>query len=557
MQINLTATILKTMVKGFSKVVSGRTTLPVLGHVAFRHDPEANTTTATVTNLDETLTFKLPPECVMPGTGSPDAFLCPFGELRGLAGSLAAKASVLLTPEGDTSVVAGTRCDDSLVQREFASMPVGEFPSFPEPIDCTPADIGSFLEGYRTVLPSSSPEDARAVLHGVFYDHKESCMVATDSRRLMVMPITRLPVSGDLILPQSRVLANGILGGTAGGSMGVEVSKDGGRPRLELHAGPWTYCVKGIEGNYPNYRQVIPPATSRWQGHFRFHPEDLALLKLTVRQFTDAEHGGIGLVTDGIRTIVIKSEVNSDGKASYVVLPRCDGEVTAPILIGVNAEFFMDGIAAGCLRVRYQDGYSPLRCENPNTGALYILMPLREHSLAVTKFVAETFKVSGLVAAAPANPSETTTVPEPATDKENTDMSKNSMPATSESTTATMPPSGPAPLTSETGLQSEVAGPVTAVAGVSADGALVTPGTPTAESTAGAGAALQFVLPDNPEDALIDGIQTLHEKVTDVLNELRTLKQKARAVEKHYRTKARDIDSKAQLITKFQKAVGF
>lgn len=546
MQINLPAATLKVLIKAFSKVVTGRGTLPVLSCLRFRHDPAEDVTTVEGTNLDETLIYHLPPESVAPGGA--DAFLVPFQEFRNLAVNLSSRGSVLLTPEGDSAVIAGTRCGDSLVQREFGSMPASEFPSTMHPLACAPADVASFLQGYHTVLTAASPDETRAVLHGVFYDHQNSCMAATDSRRLMLMPVTQLPIGGDLIVPQSKVLANGILDGVTGGTMGIHVKEGGGRPLLELNAGVWTYRAQCIEGHYPNYRQVIPGETSPWQGEFRFDPEDLQLLRLTVRQYTDADHGAIGLVTDGTRLMLIRSSVNSDGKPPYVELPHSRADVKAPVLIGVNAEFFMEGITAGCLRVRIIDPYTPLRCENAGNGALYVLMPLREIDTQVTRFVDETFKVP-----APATVSTT---------QEETDMARKPQPNEPAQAQVT------APVVEAKPEDTAQTVPVTVAAAVAADvpfgptEAGSTPGTvanPTAETgtPADGKTGLQLLPPENPEEALIEGIQVLQEKLNDLQNDLRMLRQKARAVEKHYRTRSKDIESKAQLITKFQKAVGF
>ena len=89
MQLNLTASILKTMIKAFAIVINNRCTLPVLGYVLFRYDPDESTVSATVTNLEETLTFHLPPEAAIPGTGIapvPSGLLRHAAQLPGVGG---------------------------------------------------------------------------------------------------------------------------------------------------------------------------------------------------------------------------------------------------------------------------------------------------------------------------------------------------------------------------------------------------------------------------------------------------------------------------------------
>jgi len=113
-------------------------------------------------------------------------------------------------------------------------------------------------DGLRKTSYAISTDETRYVLNGVLFSFKDNklTLVATDGRRLAMAEIElEFPRSheADLIIPTKAVTELQRLLTDDGE---VKVSMGGGQIAFDLNK---TLLVsKLIEGNYPNYRQVIP-----------------------------------------------------------------------------------------------------------------------------------------------------------------------------------------------------------------------------------------------------------------------------------------------------------
>ena len=199
MKLQLQTSHIKLMSRSFGKIIPNRITIAVLAHVLFRHD-DVHGLTASATNLDEELTLRLPGEVVTDSTG-PQSFLVPYAEIKRLASVMKKDEPVMFEPGKDT-VFVNTLADGRTLTREITSQPVEEFPVVKDmPGNAVSADIAAFLAGYRTVLRAASPDPSRAVLSSVFWNHTERALIATDGRRLSMLPLSDFPVDTDLIVP--------------------------------------------------------------------------------------------------------------------------------------------------------------------------------------------------------------------------------------------------------------------------------------------------------------------------------------------------------------------
>ena len=107
-------------------------------------------------------------------------------------------------------------------------------------------------------MRAASTDDARAVLTGVLISAEDDGlrMVATDSYRLAVrdLPQTRLLASGQKVLVPSRALneLQRLLGGAD------ELSVRLGARDAVFESGGTRLTTRLIEGEYPNYRNLLP-----------------------------------------------------------------------------------------------------------------------------------------------------------------------------------------------------------------------------------------------------------------------------------------------------------
>jgi DNA polymerase-3 subunit beta len=237
-------------------VVSTRTTLPILSNVLLR--AEGGRLELTATDLDVTVTCSVEASVKEEGRTT-----VPVKKLFGIAREL---ASVELDLETDEKNSCSLRAGPSFYR--INGLSADEFPPIQE-----------FKESKKVTLPQSkikgmlrktsfaiSLDESRYVLNGIFITLKEHkmTMVATDGRRLaLVDEDLDIPESsqGEFIVPTKAVNELGRLLQEKG-EVEILVTENQAAIHLKDEKGFSVLIItKLVEGNYPNYRQVIPGET--------------------------------------------------------------------------------------------------------------------------------------------------------------------------------------------------------------------------------------------------------------------------------------------------------
>jgi DNA polymerase III, beta subunit len=245
-------------------VVSTRTTLPILSNVLLR--AEGDKLELTATDLDVTVSSSVEAKVKKPGASTVPVKRL-FGIIRELANSE-------IDLEVDDKHVCSVRSGASFYK--INGLSADEFPP-----------LAKFKEEKKVVLPQEtvggmmkktsfaiSTDESRYVLNGIFIslkDHKMT-MVATDGRRLALVD-EEVDVSeksqGEFIIPAKAVNElNRLLQDK--GELEIRYTENQASFTLKDDKGSGVLIVsKLIEGNYPNYRQVIPKkskSASPWCG---------------------------------------------------------------------------------------------------------------------------------------------------------------------------------------------------------------------------------------------------------------------------------------------------
>ncbi len=237
-------------------VVSTRTTLPILSNVLLRAEGEFLEFTAT--DLDVTIACSVEAKVKRPGSST-----VPVKKLFGIVREL---TNTELDLEVDEKNVCSIRSGPSFYK--INGLSADEFPPIPK-----------FKEDKKVVLPQEtvrgmmkktsfaiSTDESRYVLNGIFFslkDHKLT-MVATDGRRLALVD-EEVDISeksqGEFIVPSKTVgELNRLLQDK--GELELRFAENQASFTLKDEKGSAVLIVtKLIEGNYPNYRQVIPAET--------------------------------------------------------------------------------------------------------------------------------------------------------------------------------------------------------------------------------------------------------------------------------------------------------
>ena len=346
-------------------VVSTRTTLPILSNVLLQaHGEEIHLTT---TDLDVGVRGSCEADVEKEGATTLPARRL-FNIVRELPSS-----EVQIDVNGKNA--ASIRSGQSFFK--ILGLPEEEFPPLPKFEDAKVVTIRQkeLRDGLRRTSYAISTDETRYVLNGVLFSFKENklTLVATDGRRLAMVEIElEFPRSheADFIVPTKAVTELQRLLADDGE---IKVSMGSGQIAFDLNK---TLLVsKLIEGNYPNYRQVIP---SEAKERIKLERETfLNSLRRVSLLASDKSHSVIlNFSKNNIDITATTPEVGEAKESLAVAYKGRDFSIAfnpeflmAPLRALTEDEVFLDLI----------DEMSPgvLKIQTP---FLYVLMPMRVSS---------------------------------------------------------------------------------------------------------------------------------------------------------------------------------
>jgi DNA polymerase III subunit beta len=231
----------------------------------------------------------------------------------------------------------------------------------------------SVAEALRQVVRAASTDDARAVLTGVLITAEDDGvrMVATDSYRLAVrdLPESEMLASGQKVLVPSRALNE--LQRVLGHAESLQV-RLGARDAV-FEAGGTRLTTRLIEGEYPNYRNLLPSG----------YPNILtvgrdALLEALRRVKILAQDATPVRLHLGGETLTLKAVTQDVGDALEEIDASYDG---AEMTVAFNPDYLsagVDAIDAEEVTLSTMDPMKPavIRAVGRDD-YLYLLMPVR------------------------------------------------------------------------------------------------------------------------------------------------------------------------------------
>jgi DNA polymerase III subunit beta len=283
-------------------------------------------------------------------------------------------AGTVVLDTGDDEV----RISSGRSQFSVRTFPVDDFPRAAAPplptADVVTLDAAAFTDALRQVVRAASSDDARPILTGVLMSAEAGGLrlVATDSYRLAVRDIPGASVlrEGQHVLVPSRALSElqRLL------ASGAEVTLQLGEHDATFQVGTTRLTTRLIEGEFPNYRQLIPDSYPN-----RVVVAKDALLdavrrvKLLVRDATTPARLTLG--PEVMNLSVVSNEV---GQASEDVDAKFEG---TDMTVAFNPTYLIEGVEAvagdevlleiaGALRPAVVRGVGAEEF-------LYLLMPVR------------------------------------------------------------------------------------------------------------------------------------------------------------------------------------
>jgi DNA polymerase-3 subunit beta len=239
-----------------------------------------------------------------------------------------------------------------------------------EPVSIDAEQLAGAL---RQVVPAASTDDSRPILTGVLLAAEGSGLrlVATDSYRLALRDVPGVSVlaEGQSVLVPSRALAelNRVL------AHGDRVQLRLGPREACFDVGPVRLATRLIEGDFPNYRGLIPTS----------HPNSLVVarddlldalrrVRLLAREATPVR---LEMSEDGLELVAITQDV---GQAREQVEGSFEG---SPLTVAFNPQYLLDGIEVAPgdqVRLSTIDELKPALVRSiGHDDFLYLLMPVR------------------------------------------------------------------------------------------------------------------------------------------------------------------------------------
>jgi DNA polymerase-3 subunit beta len=304
----------------------------------------------------------------------PGATTIPVKKFFGIIRELAAPEIEIETDDKNTTSI---RAGSSFFK--IRGLGAEEFPPLPKFKDDKRVTIPQ--EKFRGMLKKTSfaisTDESRYVLNGIFLslkDHKIT-MVATDGRRLALVDEeadVAEKSQGEFIVPAKAVNELGRLLGEQG-DVDVNFSENQASFTLKNEKGPGVLIItKLIEGNYPNYRQVIPGETKE---RIALPREELLHALRRAEIMTSDKQNSVKLAF-GKNQLAITANAPDVGEARETMAVNYKGKDLA---IAFNPAYLIDPLNALSndeVFIELIDELSPgvLKINGP---FLYVVMPMR------------------------------------------------------------------------------------------------------------------------------------------------------------------------------------
>ncbi|HSC51008.1 MAG TPA: DNA polymerase III subunit beta [Gaiellaceae bacterium] len=232
-------------------------------------------------------------------------------------------------------------------------------------------DRERLLETVSRVSRSASRDESRPVLTGVLmrFEPGHLVMAATDSYRLSVK---ETGIEGDVPELEAIVPARAL-------QELARIAQAGERIELGVHenqvvfsTGDALLTTRRIDGQFPNYKQLVPEAFEHELGLPREE-----LLEVVRRVAVMAQRNSPLRLRFADGELTVSAQTQDVGEARESLPVPFSGE---PLEIGFNAEFLRDGIESVSgeqLRLKLISPLRPAVLQGEDDSFLYLIMPIR------------------------------------------------------------------------------------------------------------------------------------------------------------------------------------
>jgi DNA polymerase-3 subunit beta len=340
--------------------ISSRPGIPALTGVLIDASDDG-TLTLTTTDLEVSARLAIQVQVQEPGVALVPARL--------LADTVKSLSDAPVDVETDQSQ-AHIRC--AAYEGALRLLPAEDFPGLQEPAGTRiTVEPSAFAEAVGQVARAASRDEARPVLTGVLLEVSREgvVLVATDSYRLAVRDLVAT-ADGEAraIVPERALTEAGRAAADLKGD--IEAVTDGSQ--IAFRVGALTLTSRLIEGEFPNYRQLLPEGyESRLTVSRQQLLEAVRRVGLLARDTTPVrmEFNALG--------VKLSSSSPDVGQAVETVEARYEGE---DLTAAFNPQYLIDGLTAATgesVRIDVRDGLKPGVVRGEGDELTYLVMPVR------------------------------------------------------------------------------------------------------------------------------------------------------------------------------------
>src|SRR5215471_16816303 len=351
-----------------SRAISTRTTLPILNNILLETTSEGLSLTAT--NLEIGIRKLVPAEIAEEGSTTAPARL-----LTDFVASLPDEPLDMTLDAGTQTL--GVRC--GRFDTHIKCIEADEFPPAPRPEegDRLTLPLEGLLRAIEQTQMAASTDEARPVLTGelVQIEGQRLVLVATDGHRLAERRLSASAsdeLDARLIVP-ARALAE-LPRAFKGESGEVEVLVSKARNQVFFRAGASEVTSRLIDGQYPNYSQVIPNKSST---SVKVSTAELTQTVRAVSLFA-RDSANVIRIRAQAGSLVLSATTNEVGDSRAELDATVDG---SEIQIAFNARYVLDALGVvECdqVELKFDGPLSPGLIKAPGSeDYLYVIMPVR------------------------------------------------------------------------------------------------------------------------------------------------------------------------------------
>lgn len=261
---------------------------------------------------------------------------------------------------------------------KIMALPANEFPKLPElEGKFVQVNKSDFVERLNKVAFAMSADETRYHLNGIYFSKENSTtlnVVATDGHRLSLEQtenfLENLPETG-IIVPRKGINEmKKMMSATSEKAVEVAV----GKRHLFVKTEKQTLFIRLIDGEFPNYRRVIPETTSL---HVKIPRQELIGALRRVSLLSDEYSRGVKLYFSGNSLLVNTSNLEV-GEAKEEITINYKG---SPIEISFNSRYLLDVVNAlpdEAIDLNFNDSSSPCLIKSESdAGFSSVVMPMR------------------------------------------------------------------------------------------------------------------------------------------------------------------------------------